>query len=105
MKADHWSREIRGSAITIDPVERLSRNIALFNLTIQSYIGLQAVNAANQLPESPMNILQINSSLNSADGQSSRLAAELVAGLREQNAGPSVVVRDLARDPVPHLDA
>jgi len=52
-----------------------------------------------------MNILQINSSLNSADGQSSRLAAELVAGLREQNPGASVVVRDLARDPVPHLDA
>ena len=52
-----------------------------------------------------MNILQINSSLNSADGHSSRLAAELVAGLREQNPGASVVVRDLARDPVPHLDA
>jgi FMN-dependent NADH-azoreductase len=52
-----------------------------------------------------MNILQINSSLNSADGQSSRLATELVAGLREQNPGAGVVVRDLARDPVPHLDA
>jgi FMN-dependent NADH-azoreductase len=52
-----------------------------------------------------MNILQINSSLYSGDGQSSRLATELVAGLREQNPGASVVVRDLARDPVPHLDA
>jgi FMN-dependent NADH-azoreductase len=52
-----------------------------------------------------MNILQINSSLYSGDGQSSRLATELVAGIREQNPGASVVVRDLARDPVPHLDA
>jgi FMN-dependent NADH-azoreductase len=52
-----------------------------------------------------MNILQINSSLYSGDGQSSRLATELVAGLREQNPGASVVVRDLAREPVPHLDA
>ena len=52
-----------------------------------------------------MNILQINSSLYAGDGQSSRLAGELVAGLREQNPGASLVVRDLARDPVPHLDA
>jgi FMN-dependent NADH-azoreductase len=52
-----------------------------------------------------MNILQINSSLYSGDGQSSRLATELVAGLREQNPGASIVVRDLAREPVPHLDA
>jgi FMN-dependent NADH-azoreductase len=48
-------------------------------------------------------ILQLNSSIFSDGGQSSTLANELVQSLREQGAG--LVVRDLARDPVPHLDA
>ena len=52
-----------------------------------------------------MNILQINASLFSANGQSTRLADELIASLREQHPGAEVVVRDLAKDPVPHLDA
>ena len=52
-----------------------------------------------------MNILQINSSIHSGDGQSSRVATEIVANLRAQNPGASVAVRDLAREPVPHLDA
>lgn len=49
-------------------------------------------------------ILQINSSLNSANGASTRLAGELVAALRAVHPGANLVVRDLARDPVPHLD-
>lgn len=46
-------------------------------------------------------ILQIQSSLFNGSGQSSRLASEFVA-----RAFPNaqVTVRDLARDPVPHLD-
>lgn len=52
-----------------------------------------------------MNILQINSSIYSADGQSSRLADRFVASLREADPEAEVVVRDLARDPIPHLDA
>jgi FMN-dependent NADH-azoreductase len=52
-----------------------------------------------------MNILQINASLSSGEGQSSRLADHLVAALLEQRPGAEVVVRDLAKDPVPHLDA
>ena len=52
-----------------------------------------------------MNILQINTSLFSGNGQSTRLADQLVASLREQNPGAELVVRDLAKDPVPHLDA
>ena len=52
-----------------------------------------------------MNILQINSSLFSGNGQSSRLAGEIVAALRSQNPGAEVVVRDLAQSPAPHLDA
>src|SRR3979411_2416688 len=51
-----------------------------------------------------MTILQINSSLYSGTGQSSRLADELVAALRAQNPGAELVVRDLAKEPVPHLD-
>jgi FMN-dependent NADH-azoreductase len=52
-----------------------------------------------------MNILQINSSIFSGDGQSSALANEFVARLRAQNPGAHLTVRDLAADPVPHLDA
>jgi FMN-dependent NADH-azoreductase len=51
-----------------------------------------------------MTILQINSSLYSGNGQSSRLADDLVAALRAGNPGTELVVRDLAREPVPHLD-
>jgi len=52
-----------------------------------------------------MNILQINSSIFSNGGQSSGLADEFVARLRAQNPGSRLTVRDLAADPVPHLDA
>ena len=52
-----------------------------------------------------MNILQIKSSIYSADGQSSRLADALVEQLRANEPQTALVVRDLARDPVPHLDA
>lgn len=45
-------------------------------------------------------ILQINTSLNGENSQSSRLAARFVAA---QN-GARVTVRDLAAEPVPHLD-
>ncbi len=51
------------------------------------------------------NLLQINSSIFSIGGQSSRLAERFVASWREANPGATVTVRDLAREPVPHLDA
>jgi FMN-dependent NADH-azoreductase len=51
------------------------------------------------------NLLQINSSIFSSDGQSSRLAERFVAAWRQANPGAAVTVRDLAREPVPHLDA
>jgi len=47
-----------------------------------------------------MKTLQINSSIFGAGGQSSQLADRFVAGI-----GGEVTVRDLAREPVPHLDA
>jgi len=46
-------------------------------------------------------VLQLKSSIFSTDGQSSRLADDLVEALDADN----VVVRDLAKDPVPHLTA
>lgn len=49
-----------------------------------------------------MNILQINSSIQSDAGNSSRLASELSSAL---SGGAAVATRDLARHPVPHLDA
>ena len=52
-----------------------------------------------------MNILQINSSIFSGGGQSTALAGQFVARMRTQNPGVRLTVRDLAADPVPHLDA
>ncbi len=46
-------------------------------------------------------ILQVNASILGNEGQSTRLADEFVARL----GADEVIVRDLARDPVPHLDA
>ena len=52
-------------------------------------------------------ILQVNSSLYGEGAQSSRLAAAFVEALRgaERVSGTEVIVRDLAREPVPHLTA
>ena len=50
-------------------------------------------------------LLQIRSSIFSDGGQSSRLAERFVAAWRASNPGGKVIVRDLATDPVPHLDA
>jgi FMN-dependent NADH-azoreductase len=50
-------------------------------------------------------VLKLNTSLYSGDGQSSRLAAQFVDALRERDPRLSLTERDLAREPVPHLDA
>ena len=52
-----------------------------------------------------MKILQIKSSVFNGNGQSSRLADEFVARLRDERADVEVVQRDIVADPVPHLDA
>lgn len=46
-------------------------------------------------------ILQLNASIYSDNGQSTRLAQEFV----DQLDAKEVIVRDLAKEPVPHLDA
>jgi FMN-dependent NADH-azoreductase len=51
------------------------------------------------------NILLITSSLQGADGVSSRLARAYVERLRATHPRVGVVERDLAADPVPHLTA
>jgi FMN-dependent NADH-azoreductase len=50
-------------------------------------------------------LLKIQSSIFSDGGQSSQLAERFIAAWRASNPGGEVVVRDLAKDPVPHLDA
>ncbi len=50
-------------------------------------------------------ILQVNTSILSNEGQSSRLANEFVAALRKEEPEAKLILRDFARDPVPHLDA
>lgn len=50
-------------------------------------------------------LLHLTSSIFAEGGQSSRLADEFVAALRLEHPGAQVIRRDLARDPVPHLDA
>jgi FMN-dependent NADH-azoreductase len=50
-------------------------------------------------------LLQITSSIFADTGQSTLLAERYVAAWREANPGGKVVVRDLAKNPVPHIDA
>jgi FMN-dependent NADH-azoreductase len=51
-------------------------------------------------------LLQINASLNSHDGQSSRLADQFVAAFRTRHPDARFLLRDVAAaDPVPHLSA
>lgn len=50
-------------------------------------------------------LLQITSSIYADSGQSTRLAKRYVAAWRDANPGGKVIVRDLAKDPVPHIDA
>ena len=48
-------------------------------------------------------LLQINSSVFSAGGQSSQLADHYVSVWKKNNPGAKVVLRDLAADAIPHL--
>jgi len=50
-------------------------------------------------------ILQLNASILSDNGQSSRLSNQFVAALRREEPEAKLLLRDFARDPVPHLDA
>ena len=50
-------------------------------------------------------LLQLTSSLFSGNGQSSRLAEAFVERWKDANPAGEVIDRDLARTPVPHLDA
>src|SRR5258706_11802612 len=50
-------------------------------------------------------LLQIRSSIFSDNGQSSQLAHRFIESWRKANPDGKVAVRDLAAEPVPHLDA
>jgi len=50
-------------------------------------------------------LLLITSSIYSDAGQSTLLAQRYASAWRESNPGSKVLVRDLAREPVPHMDA
>jgi FMN-dependent NADH-azoreductase len=50
-------------------------------------------------------LLQINTSLFAENGNSSRLVDHYVTTWREKHPTGRVVVRDLTRNPIPHLDA
>ncbi|RZI42653.1 FMN-dependent NADH-azoreductase [Herbaspirillum sp. HC18] len=50
-------------------------------------------------------LLQLNSSLFTANGQSTLLSNEFVKKWQAGNPDGKVIVRDLAAEPVPHLDA
>jgi len=49
-------------------------------------------------------LLQLNSSLFTGNGQSTRLSNEFVAAWHDANPDGKVIIRDLAANPVPHLD-
>jgi FMN-dependent NADH-azoreductase len=51
-------------------------------------------------------LLQINTSINNDNGQSSQLARQFVAATQARDPGTKIIVRDVAAaEPVPHLDA
>ena len=50
-------------------------------------------------------LLQLNTSMFSEAGQSSRLTEQFITAWRANHADATIIVRDLARDPVPHLSA
>lgn len=50
-------------------------------------------------------LLQLNASLFSGNGQSTRLANQFVASWRNSNPDGTVYLRDLGEEPVPHLTA
>jgi FMN-dependent NADH-azoreductase len=50
-------------------------------------------------------LLQIKSSIFSDGGESSRLTERFIAAWRQSNPDGQVIVRDLALEPIPHLDA
>jgi FMN-dependent NADH-azoreductase len=50
-------------------------------------------------------LLQINTSVFSGQGNSTRLAEAFVRNWAERHPGSRVIVRDLAANPIPHLDA
>ncbi len=52
-----------------------------------------------------MTLLQLKTSMFGDAGQSSRLADAFVTSHRAARPGTAIIVRDLARDPVPHLTA
>jgi FMN-dependent NADH-azoreductase len=57
-------------------------------------------------PETAMKtLLQIQASIFSDGGESSRLASRFVSHWRAENPGAEVIVRDLGREPIPHLTA
>ena len=61
--------------------------------------------ARNQFERDTMKtLLQIRSSIFSDGGQSSQLANRYVENWKKANPGAKVIVRDLALEPVPHLD-
>jgi len=49
-------------------------------------------------------LLQLNTSVFSEAGQSTQLARDFVHNWQQQHANSNVIVRDLAADPVPHLN-
>ena len=51
-----------------------------------------------------MNILHITSSSRGGASYSNRVAAQVIDEISARNLGTSVTVRDVARDPLPHID-
>ncbi len=51
-----------------------------------------------------MNLLHISSSIFGADGKSSQLSRHFIEQFQAQHPGSKVTERDLAQNPVPHLD-
>jgi FMN-dependent NADH-azoreductase len=89
--------------MVIDRFDEFGRNLRLFYRRGKPDIRVMPIDRIRS-PNMPT-LLQLNTSLFAADGQSSRLADRFVADWRARHPQGRVIVRDLASQPIPHLDA
>jgi redox-sensitive bicupin YhaK (pirin superfamily) len=94
---------MRGAcAIYIDSFDGYPLNSALFHRADKSFNAL--VFNANWR-KTMTSLLHIDTSIFSTEGESGRLARAFVDRWRRSHPGATVITRDLALEPMPHLDA
>src|SRR4051794_35580795 len=72
---------------------------------VMAYILRFFIDPMDEILVSMKTLLQIRSSIFADNGQSTLLANRFIQAWRSANPDGQVIVRDVASDPLPHLDA